>query len=73
MRLRPLGTEAITGLLYQTRMIHHDDCEASGGMKIGRGNRSIRRKPAPMLLCPSQIPHDQTRAGTRAAAVEASN
>jgi hypothetical protein len=39
------------------------------GMKIGRGNRSIRRKPAPPPLCPPQIPLDQTRAGTRAAAV----
>jgi hypothetical protein len=26
-----------------------------GGMKIGRGNRSIRRKPAPAPLCPPQI------------------
>jgi hypothetical protein len=40
-----------------------------GGMKIGRGNRSTRRKPAPAPLCPPQIPHDQTRARTRAAAV----
>jgi hypothetical protein len=29
-----------------------------GGMKIGRGNRSIRRKPAPAPLCPPQIPRD---------------
>jgi hypothetical protein len=27
-----------------------------GGM-IGRGNRSTRRKPAPVLLCPPQTPH----------------
>jgi hypothetical protein len=26
------------------------------GMKIGRGNRSTRRKPAPAPLCPPQIP-----------------
>jgi hypothetical protein len=38
-------------------------------MRIGRGNRSTCRKPAPMLLCPPQIPHDLTRARTRAAAV----
>jgi hypothetical protein len=38
-------------------------------MKIGRGNRSTRRKPAPAPLCPPQIPLDQTRARTRAAAV----
>jgi hypothetical protein len=37
-------------------MIGEDDCEESGGMKIGRGNRSTRRKPAPAPLCPPQIP-----------------
>jgi hypothetical protein len=37
--------------------------------KIGRGNRSTRRKPAPAPLCPPQIPHDQTRARTRVAVV----
>jgi hypothetical protein len=38
-----------------------------GGM-IGRGNRSTRRKPAPVPLCPPQTPHDvPTR--TRAVAV----
>jgi hypothetical protein len=31
-------------------------------MRIGRGNRSTRRKSAPMPLCPPQIPHDLTRA-----------
>jgi hypothetical protein len=39
------------------------------GMKIGRGNRSTRRKPALAPLCPPQIPLDQTRDRTRAAAV----
>jgi hypothetical protein len=29
-----------------------------GGMRIGRENRSIQRKPAPMKLCPPQIPND---------------
>jgi hypothetical protein len=29
---------------------------AIGGMKIGRGNRSTRRKPAPAPLCPPQNP-----------------
>jgi hypothetical protein len=38
-------------------------------MRIGRGNRSTRRKPAPMPLCAPQIPHDLTWARTRAAAV----
>jgi hypothetical protein len=40
-----------------------------GGMKIGRGNRNTRRKPAPAPICPPQIPLDQTRIWTRAAAV----
>jgi hypothetical protein len=61
VRLSPLGTVATTGLLYQPHMIDGGDCEAVGGMKIGRGNRSTRRKPAPAPLCPSQIPLDQTR------------
>jgi hypothetical protein len=39
-------------------MIDEGDCGAIGGMKIGRGNRSTRRKPAPAPLCPPQIPHD---------------
>jgi hypothetical protein len=46
----------------------YDDGE-SGGMKIGRGNRNTRRKPAPAPLCPPQVPLDQTRARTRAAPV----
>jgi hypothetical protein len=47
------------------------DCEDGefGGMKIGRGNRSARRKRAPAPLCTSQIPLDQTRAQTRATAM----
>jgi hypothetical protein len=68
--LSPLGTAATSGLLYKPQMIDEGDCGAIGGMKIGRGNRSTRRKPAPGPLCPPQIPHDQTRARTRAAAVE---
>jgi hypothetical protein len=52
-----LGTAAITGLLYQPRVIGDGDCGEIGGMKIGRGNRSTRRNPAPESLCPPQIPH----------------
>jgi hypothetical protein len=36
VRLSPLGTAATTGLLYQPQMIDDGDCEAIGGMKIGR-------------------------------------
>jgi hypothetical protein len=38
--------------------ISDGDCGEIGGMKIGRGNRSTRRQPAPASLCPQQIPHD---------------
>jgi hypothetical protein len=54
---------------YLARMIDDDECGAVGGMKIGRGSRSTRRKPALVPLCPPQIPHDHTWARTRAAAV----
>jgi hypothetical protein len=46
----------------------YDDGEF-GGIMIGKGNRSTRRKPAPAPLCPPQIPLDQTRGRPRAAAV----
>jgi hypothetical protein len=49
-------------------MIGEGDCGATGGMKIGKGNRSTRIKLAPAPLCPSRIPLDQTRDRTRAAA-----
>jgi hypothetical protein len=39
-------------------MIGDGDCGEIGGMKIGRGNRNTRRKPAPAPLYPPQIPHD---------------
>jgi hypothetical protein len=57
--LSPLGTAATTD----------GDCGAIGGIKIGRGNWSTRRKPALEPLCPPQIPYDQTQARTRPAAV----
>jgi hypothetical protein len=43
--LRPL-----TGLLYQPRMIGDGDCVEIGRIKIGKGNRSTRRKPTPAPL-----------------------
>jgi hypothetical protein len=57
----------IIGLMYQLPMI--DDYGAFGGMRIGRGNRSTRRIPAPVQLCQPQIPHDLTWDRTRVAAV----
>jgi hypothetical protein len=53
-----LGTAATARLLYQPRMIGDGECGEIGGMKIDRGNRGTRRKPAPAPLCPPQIPHD---------------
>jgi hypothetical protein len=69
VRLNPFGTATTTGLLYQNQMIDDGDYGALGGMKIGRGNRSTRRKPAPSPLYPPQIQQEQTLARTRAAAV----
>jgi hypothetical protein len=63
VQLDPLGTAATDWPIVPSPG-DYDDGEF-GGMKIGRGNRSIRRKPAPAPLCPL----DQTRDRTRAAAV----
>jgi hypothetical protein len=50
-------------------MIDEGDCGAIGGMKIGRGNRSTRRNLPQRHFVHHKVPHDQTRARTRAAAV----
>jgi hypothetical protein len=63
------GTAATTGLVYQPRMIGDGDCGEIGRMKIGRGNRSTRRKRASIPLCPPQTPH-AVRTRTQVAAVE---
>jgi hypothetical protein len=60
--------KAIIGRLYQPRMMD-DGCEAVGGIIMGRGNRSTRRKPGWVPLCPPQIPHDLNWTWTRTAAV----
>jgi hypothetical protein len=49
-------------------MLDDDECGAVGGIN-GKGNRWTRRRPALLPLCWSQIPHNLTRARTRAAAV----
>jgi hypothetical protein len=66
-KLGPLGTSATEWPVVPAPG-DYDDGEF-GGMKIGRGNRSTRRKPAPAPLCPPQIPLDQIRARARAAAL----
>jgi hypothetical protein len=64
VRLSPLGTAAHTGLFDQHQMIEGGHFGDIGGMQFDRDNRSTRRKPAPMPLCPAQIPHDLTRGPT---------
>jgi hypothetical protein len=66
-KLGPLGTSATNWPIVPAP----GDCEDAefGGMKIGRGNRSIRKTHAPAPLCPPQIALDQSRDRTRAAAV----
>jgi hypothetical protein len=39
---------------------------AVGGMRIGKKDRSTRRKPAISSLCPQKIPHDPIWDETRA-------
>jgi hypothetical protein len=63
--LGPLGTAATNRPIVPTPD-DYDDGEI-GGM-IVRGNRSTRRKPAPVPLCPPQTPH-AARTRTPAAAV----
>jgi hypothetical protein len=53
--LGPLGTAATNRPIMPTPG-DYDDGEI-GGIMIGRGNRSIRRRPAPVPLCPPQTPH----------------
>jgi hypothetical protein len=52
--MSPLGTSASEWPIVPAP----GDCDDGefGGMKICRGNRSARRKPAPAPLCPLQIP-----------------
>jgi hypothetical protein len=56
VKMSPHGMSVTTGLLYQPRMTDDDECGAVGGMRIGRGDRSTRRKPAPPPLCPTTNP-----------------
>jgi hypothetical protein len=50
VQLGPLGTAA-TNRPIVPALCDYDDGEI-GGMMIGRGSRSSRRKPAPVSLCP---------------------
>jgi hypothetical protein len=54
VQLGPLGTAAINRPIVPAPGDYDDG--GIGGM-ISRGNRSTRRKPAPVPLCPPQTPH----------------
>jgi hypothetical protein len=56
VRLSAFGTSATNWPVVQSRIIN--EYVVYGGMRMGRGSRSIRRKPAPMPLCPPQFPND---------------
>jgi hypothetical protein len=64
-----LVRRSLIGLLHKPRMIDDGECGAVGGIRIGRGNLSTLRKPAPLPLCPPLIPHDMTWARTQPSAV----
>jgi hypothetical protein len=53
-----LGTSATSWPIVPAPVDYEDG--EFGGMMIGKGNRSTQRRPAPVLLCPLQIPHDLT-------------
>jgi hypothetical protein len=54
VQLGPLGTAATNRPIVPAPGDYDGEID---GMIIGRGNRSIRRKPAPVPLCPPQTPH----------------
>jgi hypothetical protein len=58
VQLGPLGTSATKWPIVHVPGDYEDG--EFGGMMIGRRNRSTRRKPTPVPLCPPHIPHDQT-------------
>jgi hypothetical protein len=63
----PLLLRPFVILLYQPWMIDGDyDYGDIGGMNKWQGNRITLSKPAPVSLCPPQIPHDLSRSRTQA-------
>jgi hypothetical protein len=55
VQLGPLGTAATNRPIVPAPGDYGNG--EIGGMMIGRGNRSTRRKPAPVPLCSPQTPH----------------
>jgi hypothetical protein len=70
VQLGSLGTVATKRPIVPAP-VDYDEGETSG-MMIGRGNRSTRRKPAPVPLCSPQNPH-AARTRTRASMVVSLN
>jgi hypothetical protein len=66
VQLGPLGTTATNRPIVPAPG-DYDDAEI-GGIMISRGTEVLGEKPAPVPLCPPQIPH-AARTRTRAAAV----
>jgi hypothetical protein len=69
--LGPLGTAATNTPIVPTPGDNHDG--EIGGMIIGRGNQSTRRKPAAVPLSPPQTPHDLPERKPRPPRLEASD
>jgi hypothetical protein len=65
------GYSTIISVSKQYRVDYRiiNECEGVGGMRIGRVNRSNRKKPAPVSLCPPYISRGITWDRTPAAAV----
>jgi hypothetical protein len=55
VRLRTLRTSATNWPIAPLPDDDDDECGAIGGMRIGRGNRSARRKLTPVPRCPPQL------------------
>jgi hypothetical protein len=58
VQLGPLGTSTTSWPIVPAPGDYEDG--ELGGMMIGRGHRSTWSRPAPVPLCPPQIPHDLT-------------
>jgi hypothetical protein len=56
-----LVCQPLFALLYHPQTKDDDEYRAVDGM-IGKGIQSTQRRPAPVPLCPPQIPHDLTQA-----------
>jgi hypothetical protein len=71
VRMSPLGTSATNWPIVPAPDVRRWWWMGTfGGTRIGRGSGSTRVKPAPVPLCPSQIPHDLAFDRTLAAGVK---